>query len=183
MLMTAGRMRLSNRGISAHHCSLGENQSSEKQVHEDNASRRWLRTLDSRCCAKYLLNLDGIEVRKGSESRSEEVRILCEAHQCHGLQNLLIAVTEGTQGIDIVLAYLGRMIGQLLREIQKRFEYHRHVRGSVIHGDLLRLRSLDSQHPNNLAMRCNAIRAEIGRRAYQENVFLLLPRKGALLPQ
>src|SRR5262249_61529452 len=87
------------------------------------------------------------------------------------------------QSIDIMAVHFCRMIVQLESEIEESLEGNRECRGGVIQGDLLWFRPPNPKHPDDLTMRGDAVRAQIGCGTHQKEVFLLLAGQSSFLEQ
>src|SRR6516162_8693675 len=97
-------------------------------------------------------SLGRIEIGRRPQTEGDEIGKFSKGHHKHGLHDLLIVVTVGTQYVDIALRDLGRTAVQLRRKIQKSFERNWNLRRRVIQRDLLRFRALDAEHAYHLAM-------------------------------
>jgi hypothetical protein len=75
------------------------------------------------------------------------------------------------------------MIVQLQTEVQQCFVDNWQISHHVIQSDLLGLWSFDLEHANDFAVRSNAVGAQVGGGTHQEDVFLLLASKRAILDQ
>src|SRR5215471_16965609 len=93
------------------------------------------------------------EVRNGSESERDEVRKLRKPHHDYRLDNLLVTESICAQSIDVVPAHLSGAVVQLARKVKQRLQREWEIRCGMIHGDLLRLRTVDAQHPYDLTVR------------------------------